>query len=310
MAATGRRSWTGVIAMSWWCALAACTSTPTATTVDPAVEDDTGEPEDGGTEAADATADDAIAPAGDATGSDATACASLGCTCANGSDCNSGSCANGKCVACVPASPPVEQCNGKDDDCDGQVDEATCSWPSACVQSACNGKAGVCVQTPLDSIGCSDGNACTLDDRCHKGVCVAGEVRTCDDQSPCTADSCAPTTGCVFAPVDATCTDDNGCTIGDHCAKGLCVGQAKSCNDANPCTTDDCSPLDGSCLAVANTATCDDGDPCIVGDHCAGGSCVGVPVTCDDKNPCTDDACVPGQGCVHVPNGKGPPGCP
>jgi hypothetical protein len=294
------RPWLFVCAFAW-----GCTSTAASTTT--VLEDDTGVATDGtDQDAVDQDATDLDA-AEDVTAT--TGCHGLGCGCGAGSDCTSGFCAKGQCVACVPASPPIETCNGRDDDCDGQVDEATCPWPSDCVQAACDGKAGKCVQKPLDAIGCSDGNACTLDDRCQAGICVPGGLRACDDQAVCTTDSCVAASGCVFTPVDATCTDDNGCTLQDHCALGSCVGKAKVCNDANPCTTDACAPLDGSCLAIANTATCDDGDPCILGDHCSGGACVGVPLQCDDKNPCTDDACVPGQGCVHVPNGKQPPDC-
>lgn len=281
------------------CMTVACgTSTSAPASQEP--EEDSADPG-----AEDAALDGALDAADDVT---PTACHTAGCPCTQAGDCTSGVCQGKTCAACVPTSPPIETCNGKDDDCNGQTDESTCPWPSDCQQAGCDAKAAKCVIFPLNLSSCSDGNACTLDDRCTAGVCIPGGVRTCSDGTTCTTDSCAPKDGCVFTPVDVTCTDDDACTSGDHCAAGACTGVAKVCNDDNPCTTDGCAPDNGTCLALANTATCDDGDVCVVGDHCSGGKCVGVPVPCDDKNPCTDDGCVPGQGCVHVTKQGG--GCP
>jgi hypothetical protein len=44
---------------------------------------------------------------------------------------------------------------------------------------------------------CDDGNACTANDTCAAGACVAGPAVVCADGLACTADSCDPASGCV-----------------------------------------------------------------------------------------------------------------
>ena len=50
------------------------------------------------------------------------------------------------------------------------------------------------------------------------------------------------------------CTDDNVCTVNDHCSNNYCRG-----------------------VALPNGSPCDDGDPGTVGDTCMAGVCVAVP---------------------------------
>jgi len=38
---------------------------------------------------------------------------------------------------------------------------------------------------------------------------------------------------------DNFCNDLNPCTVGDHCANGMCVGAGwMACDDGDPCTDD------------------------------------------------------------------------
>ncbi len=146
---------------------------------------------------------------------------------------------------------------------------------------------------------CDDGSACTVGDVCADGACLPGEVTPCADDNPCTADSCDPSTGCVNAPTDATCTDGSTCTLDDACVGGKCqAGLPQNCDDGFPCTDDVCDPQFG-CIHLANAATCDDGDDCTVEDHCSESYCVSTPKDCDDGNPCTNDACG-ADGCTHI----------
>src|SRR5262249_36416696 len=86
---------------------------------------------------------------------------------------------------------------------------------------------------------CSDGNACTTGDTCSGGVCVGGPAPNCNDNNPCTDDSCDPATGCKHVNNTAPCNDGNACTTNDTCSGGTCVGgPAPNCNDGNPCTDD------------------------------------------------------------------------
>mgnify|MGYP003345535588 CR=1 FL=1 len=99
-----------------------------------------------------------------------------------------------------------EVCNGQDDDCDGQTDEATCDDGKPCTLDVCDGPNG-CKSSPLDGTPCdADGSGCTENDSCKAGVCTPGKAKDCDDKNPCTADSCDPAKGCVNAPTaDAKC---------------------------------------------------------------------------------------------------------
>ena len=102
-------------------------------------------------------------------------------------------------TVCAAPEAKAEVCNGEDDDCDGQTDEAACDDKNACTQDGCEGAKG-CVYKPLDGDPCdADGSACTAGDSCKDKACVAGAKKACDDGEVCTADSCDPVSGkCVF----------------------------------------------------------------------------------------------------------------
>ncbi len=127
-------------------------------------------------------------------------------------------------------------------------------------------------------------------------------VTNCDDDNPCTDDSCDSSTGCVHTPNTDSCDDGNPCTLNDVCSGGGCAGAARDCNDGNVCTTDACDPLGGGCAHTNNTLSCDDGDACTAPDVCGGGSCSGTAVTCNDSNPCTTDTCDTSTGCRFTAN--------
>jgi cysteine-rich repeat protein len=131
---------------------------------------------------------------------------------------------------------------------------------------------------------------------------VGGKAVSCNDQDPCTDDSCDPIDGCVHEFNSAQCDDGDACTAGDACCGGTCLGKDEvSCDDLNACTSDGCDEIKG-CLHTAAAGPCDDGDPCTSQDKCLTGVCVGMGQTdCDDQNSCTADSCEPGSGCVHAP---------
>jgi hypothetical protein len=53
--------------------------------------------------------------------------------------------------------------------------------------------------------------------------CVHNPI-VCNDNNPCTNDSCDPASGCVFTNNTATCNDNNPCTVNDTCGGGTCTG--------------------------------------------------------------------------------------
>ena len=105
----------------------------------------------------------------------------------------------------------------------------------------------------------------------------------CDDENPCTDDTCDPQVagGCVCTANAEPCDDDNPCTNVDVCATGTCAGSPVDCTLIDgECGFGLCDPSTGTCvLSPSNDGgTCDDGAACTEGDVCGRGSCGGPPV--------------------------------
>ena len=158
------------------------------------------------------------------------------------------------------------------------------------------------------------------------GACSAPEPVVCDDQNPCTEDSCDSETGCLYTNTDAPCDDGSPCTSGDVCSDGECSGEALACDDGDACTLGACDEVSGEC--VYTDLDCDDEDLCTADlcdpqtgtcsnpeswpEGCVGAPCLDVscdPVigcqfddkVCDDGDACTLDSCDSEQGCVASP---------
>jgi len=205
------------------------------------------------------------------------------------------------------AKPASEElCNGGDDDCDGQTDEAGCDDGDPCTTDAC--KDGQCSAEPATG-ACDDGDKCTQGEQCTNGKCAGGSAADCDDGDACTTDACAPGTGCTHTPATGACDDGDKCTTGEACAEGKCAGGTiKTCDDGVVCTNDSCDATTGACLNEVGLGPCDDGDVCTTDSACGPGS-AGKPVCtggqkkdCDDKNPCTTDTCDAQLGCTSKAN--------
>jgi hypothetical protein len=241
--------------------------------------------------------------------------------CKSNSDCDSGLCTSddiGKkfctitCISTCPASfdcepslggdtvywcvphCKVEKCNGKDDDCDGPIDEGLdgkthmCEDGNLCTTESCN-ENGDCSHTPQTGASCLDGSVCTVNDVCVNATCTSGQFLKCNDNDPCTSDSCNPSAGCVYTSISAgpgSCQDGDVCTEKDFCDKGACIpGTPKSCEDKNDCTYDKCDnkyASSGGCLfqPVPNKqfGTCSQvGIPDGYVNWCIGGTCKQSP---------------------------------
>jgi cysteine-rich repeat protein len=218
-------------------------------------------------------------------------------------------------LGCLPADPPVEECNGIDDDCDGDVDEETCDDSDPCTEGTCMAEG--CVQEPLDGIECSDNDACTEGDHCEEGMCVGAPVM-CDDSNICTEDICVDG-NCVFEPAFAPCDDENPCTAGDQCLDGACLGTQLPCDcssdedcqeleDDDKCTGSlvcDLSAIPYVCIVDEETVVeCPEPEGinalCLqIACDAETGECGFEPdnneAACDDQNPCTlGDVCTEG----------------
>ena len=257
---------------------------------------------------------------------DNTAPCTDGNKCTDGDECLAGACTPGTAVSCDDADVCTTDSCSPTTGCVYTLNSNPCDDDDACtVGDTCD--LGVC--TPLSTLDCDDGNPCTDDacdpvtgckhvdnvlpcddgnscttgDVCGAGTCAGAGSLDCDDGNPCTQDSCLPGGGCSHSDLVGACNDGDPCTINDACAGGLCVsGAPMDCDDGNVCTDDFCD-LDGTCQHMPNTAACSDGNPCTLGDHCAGGSCTSdASLICDDDNPCTTEYCAPATGCVYSDN--------
>ncbi len=186
-----------------------------------------------------------------------------------------------------------------------------------CSNKFCDPSAGVVHYPSPEGASCTDGNVCNGGETCNGlGVCLAGTPLALNDNNPCTADSCDPTSGVVHAPVESgtSCSDTNPCNGEEVCnGSGSCVvGTQPFFEDGRACTIDSCDPILGIIHTPAPAGRpCPDRNLCNGYETCDGsGRCVaGTPPNLDDNNPCTRDACIPFFGPVHPPAPASTP-CP
>ncbi len=215
--------------------------------------------------------DDGFACARGATASCTTACGTTGTsTCTD-------ACARGACA------PPAEACNGRDDDCDGTVDEGCCAASMPCTtacgstgQTSCTamGTMGPCV-APAETCNARDDNCNGMID--DGFACARGAVSSCTTacgstgMRTCNADC---TTGACVAPAE-TCNgrDDNCDGVVDNgfaCAAGATGACTTACGSTGrrtclgSCAWDACAPPAETCNGADDNcnATCDEGFTC------------------------------------------------
>ncbi len=192
--------------------------------------------------------------------SDGTLCDADKSACTAPDKCSGGVCAKGPTVDCDDKNP--------------------------CTTDSCDPGSGCKHSNNTDPCD-ADGNACTKNDVCASGSCTPGPLQKCDDNEPCTQDSCNPADGkCIYKPIATTCSDNNICTVGDTCGTDpssqayTCLpGMTVSCDDNNPCTINTCDKDKGCQYPVDQTATvtCYDGANGTLGK----GVCKSGKKTCD-----------------------------
>jgi hypothetical protein len=207
-----------------------------------------------------------------------------------------------------------------DDDCTAMMG-APAPW--VCTSIFCDAASGTCYDGPLpDGTSCQPQDACKIDGACTAGLCD-GSAIDCDDDDPCTEDTCDPVTGCSYGEVHPDCGDlecgENACgyfcgTCPDKttCEEGICIPTYPCADFEQPgCTQDGCDEgftCDTSVGCVPSACSCDPetGDTICTAD-CGGGTCVpdGGDPCADFKQPGCIDAgcddgfvCGPSIGCV------------
>jgi len=222
-------------------------------------------------------------------------------------------CAGGRYGACMGNVDPVaELCNGRDDDCDGLVDDAlpdsTCGLgecrrtqasciagvPHACTPGApaaetCNGLDDDCNGTPDDnlmSLSCGTG-------ACARSVasCAMGQANTCTPGTP-SAEVCNGS--------DDDCDGQTDESLGSStCGTGACQRTVQNCVGGAP---QSCTP------GTPGTETCNDADDDCDGQTdeglgsltCGMGACARSVPACAGGAP---QSCTPGTPGAETCNG-------
>jgi hypothetical protein len=233
-------------------------------------------------------------------------------------------CRGGRCLPCDPASP--ERCgDGRDDDCDGRVDEGT---------DVDGDGFATCAAADGAAVDCDDDDA----------TAVPGGVETCDGRDDdCDGRIDEASLGPPLCPADAPrcadrrCVDPRDCRVtpcerpGDRCAPGAdgsafrCTDMPPACEAGPPSSCPPEAPVcdpggSGNCLVDGARPP---GSPCIADVECAPpGRCAPVVVLPGLPDgavpgltagrclvPCRSDAaCGPGEVCWSDP-GSGARGC-
>jgi len=242
--------------------------------------------------------------------------------CTSGDACVGGNCAGQPITCHANGACDRTFCDSFDDVCKHFDDQSLCPPPGQCSGPVCTH--GVCQYTGWSGTPCSLGERSCSIGLCVRGECTPDGTFPCNDNNPCTDDTCGPSNFiCNPTPKpDGTPCPAGPCSAGT-CQAGVCSGLTVSCDDANPCTVDSCDAATGCVHAPLG---CDDGNPCTA-DSCstASGACVHAPLSnvpcggdacnrtfcdngactevepnlCDDHDACTVDRCDPVSGCSH-----------
>ncbi|MBT9554952.1 MAG: SUMF1/EgtB/PvdO family nonheme iron enzyme [Myxococcales bacterium] len=202
-------------------------------------------------------------------------------------------------------------CDGEDNDCDGETDEAfACCTPGTLACGCASGLCGedlecdaataLCAACPWGTTGCP----CDASDACGSNLeCNAGSCTACTWGAagcPCNADgTCGTNLECNGGECAACPWGTDGCPCGSGCGTNLECGGDGACA---PCT-----PGTAGCTCGTNSA-CESGTTCGATGRCdpctpgARGCPCGVGGTCGDALLCTTglcEACTPGTaGCT------------
>ncbi len=220
---------------------------------------------------------------------------------------------------CGAKTPAAEQCNLKDDDCNGITDDLATDF--VCYKTAFAG-GGSGSNCKGDADCTTPGEACDTNGLCHpligkcpgKPTCAANGALICNDTKTPKLEQCNGEDDDCDGLIDEDFTwsapGGGSLDIGKTCGFGPCGGGKVVCISLNEaaCTTDSkatkevCDGIDNDCDGQTDDLACDDNNKCTT-DSCDpnSGKCSTAPaVNCDDGNQCTMDSCNPKDAqCGH-----------
>ncbi|MFT3764892.1 MAG: MopE-related protein [Minicystis sp.] len=233
-------------------------------------------------------------------------------------------CQGGSLVCVGDTGPATEICDGKDNDCNGMIDDNPVGVGAVCGSNVgecqfgaqqciggvlvCQGGKGpqleVCDGKDNDCNGATDDNPIDTGGPCgsNVGACTPGQLTCVNGNIVCVGGTSGGPEICDG--IDNDCNgfvDDNPAGVGDPCGSSMglckpgvthCVGGAVVCIGGVGATQETCDGLDNDCNGVADDgATCPGGAQCIEG-VCAS-PCMGGEFPCPGATVCKNGFCVP-----------------
>ncbi|MBI2388404.1 MAG: hypothetical protein HYV09_02195 [Deltaproteobacteria bacterium] len=205
--------------------------------------------------------------------------------CTSDADCDNMIFCDGKETCDPDTGDPVTGCLvGAPPSCDDGV---------ACTLDSCNEALKSCSHAPQHA-ACLDPVFCNGEEKCEPATgdpvtgCVAGTALSCDDDIPCTTDSCNESSkGCTHEPAHAACDNAFFCDGAERCDPTLgCVsGTPPSCDDARSCTDDACINAIGACAHTPNHSSCGEGFFCSPTGPTPTGCVAGTPSAAPSATP-------------------------
>jgi hypothetical protein len=222
-------------------------------------------------------------------------------------------CVNGSLHCIGESGMQAEQCNGKDDDCDGTIDnDAPCPGETACIEGACRNRCG------SSEFTCPVGQLCEHSEVYGDDYCLPRACALCKSNEQCMNDVCVDLCADVHCDngllcVRGQCRDCNaaGCPSGQICYQQLCQEDkcaGVSCDAGQFC-------FDGNCMRQCSDSQCPAGQSCNTDGECAEDPCAAI--SCGENQvcrggQCADDpcrtmacplgkVCVTDMGCVNDP---------
>lgn len=161
------------------------------------------------------------------------------------------------------------------------IPDAECPPDEACRVFRFDRATGSCVQQQIAG-PCDDRSLCTSDDHCDDGVCV-GVALQCPTLNECGRGVCDPVLGCFTVGDPNLCDDDDPCTEESCGDTGACSNDAlpegSPCGDFPACVIGTCQSDICTHAALPDGTPCDDRHICTAGDLCQGGQCIGARST-------------------------------